>query len=1432
MSPAGEPHEALLLPLTEAQRGVWFAAQLEPRSPAFACAEYVELHGALDHRALREAADRALAEADGLSAWFVEQDGEPFQAVPAHPRITPTSLRDLRDALRPEEEFRHAIAEDVGTPRDLTGGAPDDPAGTPRGLTAGMPSARTDLVHSVLFALPGERWRWYLRVHHLLTDAYAFALLERRAAELYGALTDADGDRRPPVDTPFATTAETVAHDAAYAGSPQEESDREHWAAWEALDVEVPSLATTSVDGGSAPRPAAAAAGDPVAPGATIRDGRPATDGTAADGPDPDVVPVAGRLRVTGTLDPALTARLREAVTGMPWTHAVAVTVADYLAAMTGSREAVLGIPLMNRAGRTALRSVSTQVNVLPLRLPVEPGRDVAELARDLDERLGAVRRHQRWRAERLGRGAGARPGGPTTAVQLNLKPFDTELRFGGLTGRVRYVAAGPVHDLEVTAYLDQGSGTLHLDLDAASALHDLASARAHHARLLARLADLAGRPDPAATPLGGLPVATRGELAELAAWNATARDLPETTLTGLLAAQAARTPHAPALRADGLTLTYAELAGRAAAVGDGLTAAGIGPGDTVAVLAPRGAELVIALLGTLAAGAAYLPLDPEHPDARLTGLLADSGARALLTVAAERTRADAVTAAGGPPVTEVGPGAPVAAAACASRGDAGASGEDADASPQPAPAGARGMRPGDRGRPPRPDDPAYVIYTSGSTGTPKGVVVPHRGIVNRLLWMQHAYGLTPADRVLQKTPATFDVSVWEFFWPLITGAVLVVARPGGHRDPEYLADLIRREGVTTAHFVPSMLGVFLAEDATRATAGTLRRVLCSGEALPADAVEAFARHLPGVELHNLYGPTEASVDVTWWDCLGPSRLGMVPIGRPIWNTRVAVLDAAGRELPPGGLGELHLGGVQLATGYLGRPELTAERFPVLPAAIAGAPPGSRWYRTGDLARWRRLGADDAVLEYCGRTDHQVKIRGQRIELGEVEAALAGLPGVAAATVLALPDAAGDLRLVGYAVLAEDAVLTERATAGSQEPAALRARLAAILPPAMVPAQVVILDRMPVGAHGKLDRSALPAPSVPEGTREAVLAADPVTELALSVAAEVLGLPSVDPDQGFFDLGGDSLKAARLVSRLRAACDAELTLASVFAAPDLGSLLAPRGRDGDALGVRLRLRDRGEPGVVVCLHPAGGLSWCYAGLLPHLRDTAVYGLQSPVFTEGGRGSPGDPVAPDDLASLARRYAAEVADLAQGRPVRLVGWSVGGVLAHAVAAELQTTAPGQVTRVLLLDAYPASVWHGRPEPHDHEAWAALLTMGGLDGDALVSEAAASGVVLDESWVAERLRGAHRAMATLPAEVLSAVPGLVRRHAAGMRRHRPPLLDADVIVVEAAAERRDARFDPQAWGPHVGGRVEVVRLDLRHPELVSAEALRMAAELLDR
>ncbi|RZT77876.1 amino acid adenylation domain-containing protein [Micromonospora violae] len=522
-------------------------------------------------------------------------------------------------------------------------------------------------------------------------------------------------------------------------------------------------------------------------------------------------------------------------------------------------------------------------------------------------------------------------------------------------------------------------------------------------------------------------------ERATLLGFNAAPTPAPRTPVHEAICRQAQRTPDAVALRGGGRDRSYRDLLDEAATLAGRLRAEGVGPGSVVALCTERSPEMVVAVLGVLLAGAAYLPLDPSHPRARLDLML--TTADAALALADEEGRAALGTGAA--------PAVPVRPLA----------GADLPASP----VDWRGYRAPQE----VVDGLSYVIFTSGSTGAPKGVQMTHLSLANRLAWMQEEYRIGPGDVVLQKTPYTFDVSVWELLWAFLAGATMVTAEAQAHRDPQEMAVVIAREAVTTVHFVPSMLALFVEEPGVAACAA-LRRVICSGEALPPKLVNKLTATLPTVRVDNLYGPTEAAIDVTAWPCRRPEPDPTVPIGRPITNVTAYVLDDDGALAPLGVPGELVVGGDCLARGYAGRPDLTAERFGTV--HVAGRP--QRVYRTGDLAWWSPQG----YLNYGGRIDTQVKIRGQRVELGEIESVLNSHPLVANSVVLLRDDLGAAPTLVAYVVI------ERHADAGDVSETALRAFLAEQLPDHMVPLRHVVLPELPATANGKVDRRALPAP--------------------------------------------------------------------------------------------------------------------------------------------------------------------------------------------------------------------------------------------------------------------------------------------------------------------------------------------------------------------
>ncbi|BAY48984.1 peptide synthetase [Scytonema sp. HK-05] len=603
------------------------------------------------------------------------------------------------------------------------------------------------------------------------------------------------------------------------------------------------------------------------------------------------------------------------------------------------------------------------------------------------------------------------------------------------------------------------------------------------------------------------LSLLTEAERQLLVDWNDTQADYPQDQcIHELFEAQVERSPDAIAVIFEDQQLTYRELNTKANQLAHHLQTLGVAPEVLVGICVERSLEMVIALLGILKAGGAYVPLDPAYPQERLAFMLHETSVPVLLTQARLLESL---------PYHQ-------AKVICL---DA-----DWDAISQQRQENPTGWV--------TINNLAYVIYTSGSTGRPKGAMNTHMGICNRLLWMQDTYQFTPADSVLQKTPFSFDVSVWEFFLPLLDGSRLVVAQPGGHQDSAYLVKLIAQEQITTLHFVPSMLQVFLQEPGLE-KCKSLKRVICSGEALPFELQKRFFASLDA-ELHNLYGPTEAAIDVTFWTCKRQSDLPIVPIGRPIANTQIYLLDSQGQPVPIGVPGELHIGGKGLARGYLNRPELSAEKFISNPFSDE---PGARLYKTGDLCRY----LPDGNIEFLDRIDNQVKIRGFRIELGEIEAALTQHSAVRASVVVVREDEPGSKRLVAYVVPHPEQALTITE---------LRRFLKDKLPEYMMPSAFMILKALPLTPNGKVNRQALPAPELARPDLEKSFAEPrtPIEEVLAAIWIDILRLEQVGIHDNFFELGGHSLLATQVISRLRKVFQVELPLRCLFESPTIAEL--------------------------------------------------------------------------------------------------------------------------------------------------------------------------------------------------------------------------------------------------------------------------------------
>ncbi|MBH1658599.1 enterobactin synthase subunit F [Stenotrophomonas maltophilia] len=1268
--------------LTEAQAGLWFAQRLAPDNPSFNTAHAVWIEGALDVAAFMAAANRAAVETEAFALRFAEgADGQPLQwHDPTH--VPLLSVRDLSGDTDPASAARALMQADRLSAVDPT---------------------RDRISQQVLFDLGGQRWVWYLRVHHLAADGYGMALFTDRVCALYAGRA---GEALPGL-------AGVLADDAAYRADPRRTQAGQWW--------------REQMQGAPA--------------GAGLA-------GTLAASDD--------ALRWVQPLDAAFREQLLQASVRwlQPWPDVLAALSAEYLRRMSAADEVVLGVPYMGRLGNASARVPAMVMNVLPLRVAAGEG-SVEAFTRALGRQLSQGRKHGRYRGEQLRRdlglvGAQQRLHGPL----VNVQPFYKPLALNGVRATLEVLCTGPVDDLTL-GFRGDGQHLLDLEIEANPALYSRDDVEAHATRLLHFVSAALEAGDIAAVPL-----ATVAEAQQVVhGFNATAHALPQTTLVELLQQGMDRDPHAPALVFGDTTLDYATLEARSFALAAQLRAMAVGPGSVVAVALPRSLELVIALVAVLRAGAAYLPLDLAHPDERLARILASAQPACVLAAAEVSARMDGVPVLAPDQWTALSFAAPWAD--------------------------------------PAPSDAAYVIYTSGSTGEPKGVVIEHRAIVNRLLWMREHYGIRSDDRVLQKTPATFDVSVWEFFLPLLCGATLVVAGPDAHRDPTELARLIRAHAITTAHFVPSMLDAFLAAPASEDL--QLRRVFTSGEALDASLRDRFHGRMQA-ELHNLYGPTEAAVDVSYWPASAQDRSRPVPIGFPVWNTRLYVLDARMQPLPVGVPGDLYLGGVQLARGYLGRDDLTAERFLADPFLR-----GERIYRTGDVGRWR----SDGAVEYLGRSDHQVKLRGLRIELGEIEAALRELPGMERVEVLLRQDTPGDARLVAYVPAAlADAVM-------------LRSHLTTRVPDYMVPSAFVGVDQWPVTANGKLDRNALPKP--PQSEISGLAPRTPLEqELAVLFAQALRSEAPVAVDADFFSLGGDSLSAVHLLLAIEQRWRCDLGLGALFAQPTVAALAVriaePPALADHALGpvISLAATDADGPTPLFVLHPAGGIAWNYRTLARALQPARpVYGLQSPAL------DPKQPL-PSSIEAMANDYVQRVVTLQPKGPVHLLGWSVGGILAQAMAVRLHEIGR-EVGELVLLDAYPSECWRAEPEPDAIAALRALLAIAGHDPEAHPE--------LDSrERILAFLRRGGSALGSLPDVVLDgvvrAVTGtnrLIREHI-----HRP--FDGTLVHVRAG---RDHQARPQLqsalWRAHAR-KVQALELPFLHAELTGRDAVAQLAPWL--
>ncbi len=1167
------------------------------------------------------------------------------------------------------------------------------------------------LAFHLLIQVADNRWYWYQRYHHLVVDGFSFPAITRQIVAIYRAWSN--GEATP--ESPFTPFAEVVEEYQRYRDSEAYARDGAFWAEQR---KQLPSPVSLS----SAPLP-----------------GRAATT---------DI------LRLKLTADRHAFTQLATASQSQRTDLALAL-VALWLARLTGRMDYAAGFIFMRRMGSAALTATGPVLNVLPLAVNIRAQETLPELAQRLAGQMKKMRRHQRYDAEQIVRDSG-RAGSDEALFGpvFNVKVFDYQLDLAGVQAVTHTLATGPVNDLEMALFPDEQGG-LSIEILANKQRYDEATLVRHVERLHGLLAQFAANID---LRCGEAEMVSDAEYQQLEKINQTEVTLPLTTLSALVAEQAAKTPDAPALADAQYHLTYREMREQVVALANQLRARGVKPGDSVAVALPRSVFLTLALHAIVEAGAAWLPLDTGYPDDRLQMMLEDARPSLLITTDDQRPRFSHLS-------VEVFSYNTLFSA--------------------------EGSEPLNLSA---PEQTAYIIFTSGSTGRPKGVMVGQTAIVNRLLWMQNHYPLTAVDVVAQKTPCSFDVSVWEFWWPFIAGAKLVMAEPEAHRDPLAMQEFFAKYGVTTTHFVPSMLAAFVASltPENAACCASLKQVFCSGEALPTLLCREW-EHLTHVPLHNLYGPTEAAVDVSWYPAFGPELAlvtgNSVPIGFPVWNTGLRILDAMMRPVPFGVAGDLYLTGIQLAQGYLGRPDLTASRFIADPFV-----PGERMYRTGDVARW----LDNGAVEYLGRSDDQLKIRGQRIELGEIDRAMLTLPDMAQAVTHACvinqaADTGGDARqLVGY-VVSESGLPLDRD--------ALLTTLKTQLPPHMVPVVLLQLSALPLSANGKLDRKALPLPELAVKTPGRAPESD--AEQAIAAAfSTLLGCEINDIEADFFALGGHSLLAMRLAASLSRHFARQVTPGQVMVASTVGKLSALLTGDmsdeqAQRLGYEtlLPLRESHGP-TLFCFHPASGFAWQFSVLARYLNPRwSITGIQSP--------RPGPMEQCATLDEVIEHHLATLRAQQPHGPYYLFGYSLGGTLAQGIAARLRGQGE-DVAFLGLLDTWPPETQNWREKEAN-----------GLDPEVLAE--------------IERERQAFLAaqQGQASGELFSAIEGNYADAVRLLTTARSSAFDGKATLFVA---ERTRTMDPhQAWAPWVG-ELEVYRQDCAHVDIISPQAFEQIGPVL--
>ncbi|QUX95333.1 non-ribosomal peptide synthetase [Marinomonas sp. CT5] len=1189
------------------------------------------------------------------------------------------------------------------------------------------------LWRSALLKIDEDHYYWYHRCHHVVLDGFSGNLLTLRLAEIYNALLNNE-DAGP---NPFGSVASLVEGEQEYKSSNRYKKDRQYW-----LGNLINLPETTSLSQRI------------------------------------DLTQNQQQLRKALKLSQDLTDKLsaigQEVNASLPQT--LIALVAAYFYRMTGADDLVFAMPVTARTQRSQRSTPSMMANAVPIRLSLSTEISLNELIKQVSKTVLKALRHQQYRYEDLKRELGLMSAGQQIAsLGINIEPFDYDLTFGDCSTTLHNLSNALIEDLTVFIFDRHDNNGLKVEFDANPTRYTEQEIEKHLMQF-ERLVD-----EMIITPSNPISKATLLSPSErhkiLHTWNDTACLIPQQSVIEAFKAQAVNTPHAIAVSSEDSSLSYFELNALSNAWANKLINEQVTPGDLIAIALTRNADMLVALLGTLKAGAAYLPLDPDFPEERLRSIVEDANPKLILSCHGAVSQLPAVD-------TKI---------LLIDDQHSDISLDKSVSSPCGVLIEAR--------------SPAYVIYTSGSTGRPKGVEIPHNALMNFLYSMQKELNLSNKDKFLAVTTISFDISILELFLPITVGACVVIADRKTVRDPQALTELAVKEGVTLLQATPSLWQALLPTYSNELKG---IRPLVGGEALPGQLAQTMSNL--GHPVVNLYGPTETTIWSSIMPLVKPTDLRNPPIGRPLLNTQLYVLDHAMEPVPVGVTGDLYIAGDGLALGYYKRPDLTNERFIPNPYGKEG----SRLYITGDKARWR----PDGLLEYQGRDDHQIKIRGFRIEIGDIESALLACREVVQAIVVAQTSPNEDKQLVAYVIPVDSNLDTSE----------LRRQLINVLPDYMVPAHFMLLDEMPLTPNGKVDRKALPMP-----TWQASNTYEPprnkLEEMLTSLWAETLGLTLVGIRDNFFEIGGDSISATRILNHIQKNLSIEVPLGVLFKASTIADLsdYLSKSEDWDPLISMLPIKSSGSEPPLFCIHPALGLSWGYAGLLRHLpKSTPVYGLQATGLRHAAR-------LPESIEEMAEEYLSQIKRVQPEGPYRLLGWSFGGLVAHAIAEKLQSQNE-EISFLCMLDSYPYKLGFEQPTNEADIVRSALLFLGydlsTLEKLPINKEELASLLWRDYD---DSSMSVVQDIQKSQADIMDRVQTIIENNLALAGRFKPGKVDTDLLFFIAEESVNGSmgnilEHQSNAWASRITGKIETHSIPCRHQDMLDSEPLNAIAPII--